>query len=49
VQSSLIVRSTAPIDDPTWTTDPMGLEDVVLAYMTEAAGAGRERTLENQR
>ncbi len=49
VQSSLVVRSSAPIDDPAWTSDPMDLEDVVLAYMTEAAGAGRERTLEKQR
>lgn len=49
VQSSLIVRSSAPIDDPAWTADPLDLEDLVLAYMTEAAGAGRNRVLEGQR
>jgi ABC-2 type transport system ATP-binding protein len=46
-QSTLIVRSTAPIDDPDWIVEPLSLEDVVLAYMTEAAG--RTRALEPQR
>jgi ABC-2 type transport system ATP-binding protein len=46
-QSTLIVRSTAPIDDPAWVVEPLNLEDVVLAYMTEAAG--RTRVLEPQR
>ena len=46
-QSTLIVRSTAPIDDPAWIVEPLSLEDVVLAYMTEAAG--RTRVLEPQR
>jgi ABC-2 type transport system ATP-binding protein len=46
-QSTLIVRSTAPIDDPEWIVEPLSLEDVVLAYMTEAAG--RTRVLEPQR
>jgi ABC-2 type transport system ATP-binding protein len=31
--STLIVRSKRPIDDPTWTVQPVSLEDVVLAYM----------------
>jgi ABC-2 type transport system ATP-binding protein len=35
-QSTLIVRSTAPIDDPSWTVTPLGLEDMVISYMTEA-------------
>ncbi|MEV0128700.1 ABC transporter ATP-binding protein [Dactylosporangium sp. NPDC050688] len=46
-QSTLIVRSTAPIDDPAWVVEPLSLEDVVLAYLTEAAG--RPRVLEPQR
>ncbi|HET6529246.1 MAG TPA: ABC transporter ATP-binding protein [Actinoplanes sp.] len=33
-QSTVVVRSTAPIDDPSWTVEPLGLEDLVLAYMT---------------
>nr|AGU11313.1 ABC transporter [uncultured organism] len=49
VQSSLIVRSSAPIDDPAWTADPVDLEDMVLAYLTEAGRPGRERTLESHR
>jgi ABC-2 type transport system ATP-binding protein len=46
-QSTLVVRSTAPIDDPAWIVEPLSLEDLVLAYMTEAAG--RTRVLEPQR
>ncbi|MEV4513242.1 ABC transporter ATP-binding protein [Dactylosporangium sp. NPDC049525] len=46
-QSTLVVRSTAPIDDPAWIVEPLSLEDVVLAYMTDAAG--RTRVLEPQR
>ncbi|MET8152727.1 ABC transporter ATP-binding protein [Actinoplanes sp. NPDC049668] len=48
VQSTLIVRSSAPIDDPSWQVDRLDLEDIVLAYMSEAA-AGRLRVLEGQR
>jgi ABC-2 type transport system ATP-binding protein len=48
-QSTMIVRSTAPIDDPWWTVEPLGLEDLVLAYMTEASGFVPERVLEGQR
>jgi ABC-2 type transport system ATP-binding protein len=48
-QSTMIVRSTAPIEDPWWTVEPLGLEDLVLAYMTEASGFVPERVLEGQR
>jgi ABC-2 type transport system ATP-binding protein len=48
VQSSLVVRSTAPIEDPAFQVDRIDLEDLVLAYMSEA-GAGRDRVLEKQR
>ena len=47
VQSTVIVRSTAPIDDPFWQVDRLGLEDIVLAYMKAAAGP--QRVLEGQR
>ncbi|WP_203810446.1 ABC transporter ATP-binding protein [Paractinoplanes tereljensis] len=48
VQSSLVVRSTAPIDDPAFSVAGIDLEDLVLAYMSEAAN-GRDRVLEKQR
>ncbi|MDT5029486.1 MAG: type transport system ATP-binding protein [Micromonosporaceae bacterium] len=41
-QSTLIVRSSAPVDDPGWSVEQLSLEDLVLAYMTRAAtAAGR--------
>ncbi len=49
MQSTLVVRSTAPIDDPSWRVDRLDLEDIVLAYMTGAAGNGPDRVLEGQR
>ncbi|MFI0373627.1 ABC transporter ATP-binding protein [Actinomadura sp. 1N219] len=33
-QSTLIVRTDAPIHDPAWTVGQIGLEDLVLAYMS---------------
>ncbi|GIM95358.1 ABC transporter ATP-binding protein [Paractinoplanes toevensis] len=48
VQSSLVVRSSAPIDDPAFSVAGIDLEDLVLAYMSEAAN-GRDRVLEKQR
>jgi ABC-2 type transport system ATP-binding protein len=38
-QSTLIVRSTTPIDDPSWSVEQLSLEDLVLAYMTQATTA----------
>ena len=41
-QSTLIVRSADPIDDPLWTVEKLGLEDLVLAYMAaDRTGAAR--------
>lgn len=37
-QSTFLVRSSAPIFDPAWTVEEVGLEDVVLAYMARGAG-----------
>jgi ABC-2 type transport system ATP-binding protein len=57
-QSTLLVRTEAPIHDPAWTVGQLGLEDLVLAYMSQAAGdpnpghrghSGRRPTLEVQR
>ena len=44
-QSTLLVRTDEPVLDPAWTVEPVGLEDLVLAYMRqdgrEAASAAR--------
>jgi ABC-2 type transport system ATP-binding protein len=39
-QTTLVVRTDAPILDPAWTVTSLGLEDLVLAYMERPAGAG---------
>ena len=36
-QSTILVRTDRPILDPAWTVKPVGLEDLVLAYMGQAA------------
>jgi ABC-2 type transport system ATP-binding protein len=36
-QSTLLVRTEAPIHDPAWTVGQLSLEDLVLAYMGHAA------------
>jgi ABC-2 type transport system ATP-binding protein len=41
VQTTLLVRITGEILDPTWTVSEVGLEDLVLAYMSQAAGRRR--------
>lgn len=45
-QSTFVVRSDEPIVDPPWSTEPLDLEDLVLAYMTRAADDGRRPPLE---
>jgi ABC-2 type transport system ATP-binding protein len=40
-QSTLVVRSDAAIYDPAWTVEPLGLEDLVLAYMRRAEVSGK--------
>ncbi len=42
-QSTLFVRCDGPIYDPSWTVEPVGLEDLVLAYMRRAAAPDRIR------
>jgi ABC-2 type transport system ATP-binding protein len=39
-QTTLIIRTDAPIHDPAWTVSQIGLEDLVLAYMGRPAHAG---------
>jgi len=33
-QTTLLVRTCSPIDDPAWVVEQIGLEDLVLAYMS---------------
>jgi ABC-2 type transport system ATP-binding protein len=47
-QSTLLVRTSDPVLDPTWTVSPVGLEDLVLAYMTMAGPGRRNHNLEVQ-
>ncbi|MGP0028156.1 MAG: AAA family ATPase [Streptosporangiaceae bacterium] len=50
-QSTLIVHSRHPVLDPAWTVEQLSLEDLVLAYMSQAADTapGRRPVLEVQR
>ncbi|MFD7966246.1 ABC transporter ATP-binding protein [Streptomyces zaomyceticus] len=41
-QTTLLVRAETPVRDPSWTVTPLGLEDIVLAYMTRPARAVRD-------
>jgi ABC-2 type transport system ATP-binding protein len=41
VQTTLLVRTSGPVMDPAWTVSQVGLEDLVLAYMSQAAGRRR--------
>jgi ABC-2 type transport system ATP-binding protein len=40
-QTTLLVRTSDEVLDPAWTAAEVGLEDLVLAYMSQAAGRGR--------
>jgi ABC-2 type transport system ATP-binding protein len=48
-QTTLTVRSEGPIRDPAWTVSNIGLEDLVLAYLSRTADPGRRPALEVQR
>lgn len=41
-QSTLVVRSATPVDDPSFGVEPLSLEDMVLAYMAGAAAPGTD-------
>jgi ABC-2 type transport system ATP-binding protein len=41
VQTTLLVRTSGQVLDPAWTVSEVGLEDLVLAYMSEASGRRR--------
>jgi ABC-2 type transport system ATP-binding protein len=40
-QSTLIVRTDGPVHDPAWTVEELDMEDLVLAYMSEASASRR--------
>jgi ABC-2 type transport system ATP-binding protein len=42
-QSTFLIRTDAPILDPAWAVEEIGLEDLVLAYMGQAVAADRKR------
>jgi ABC-2 type transport system ATP-binding protein len=50
-QTTVIIRADGPVHDPAWTVEQLSLEDLVLAYMSQAAGPdNRQRpVLEVQR
>jgi ABC-2 type transport system ATP-binding protein len=49
-QSTFLIRSSEPVIDPAWTVEPVSLEDLVLAYLSDAAaGVPDTRTLEARR
>ncbi|WP_108934765.1 ABC transporter ATP-binding protein [Streptomyces ardesiacus] len=41
-QTTLLVRTDTAVHDPSWTVTPLGLEDIVLAYMTRPADVVRD-------
>jgi ABC-2 type transport system ATP-binding protein len=41
-QSTFMVHTDDPILDPSWTVEEVGLEDLVLAYMGQAAEKARQ-------
>ena len=48
-QSTVVVRSDAPILDPAWTVSRLSLEDLVLAYMDKHAAENRRAAVEVRR
>jgi ABC-2 type transport system ATP-binding protein len=48
-QTTLTVCTDAPIHDPAWSVSTIGLEDLVLAYMSRTGNAERRPALEVQR
>jgi ABC-2 type transport system ATP-binding protein len=45
-QTTLLIRTEAPILDPAWTVSQVSLEDIVLAYMSKPAGNDHRPALE---
>jgi ABC-2 type transport system ATP-binding protein len=45
-QSTFVVRSSVPVLDPAWTVEPLDLEELVLAYMTQDVVDAHDLTME---
>jgi ABC-2 type transport system ATP-binding protein len=45
-QSTLVVRTSAPVLDPAWTVSQLSTEDVILAYLRQGNAADRRPALE---
>jgi ABC-2 type transport system ATP-binding protein len=45
-QSTLVVRTSSPVLDPSWSVTALGLEDLVLAYMQSPVESRASRALE---
>ncbi|BAJ31114.1 MULTISPECIES: ABC transporter ATP-binding protein [Kitasatospora] len=43
-QSTFTVRADAPVDDPSWVMEPLGLEDLVLHHLSASADAAAAPT-----
>jgi ABC-2 type transport system ATP-binding protein len=48
-QSTLLVRTGQPVQQSAWSLGPVGLEDLVLAYMSRAAGPVDQPEMEVRR
>lgn len=44
--TTLQIRTEGPVTDPAWTVQPLSLEDLVLAYMSQATASSHETVLE---
>jgi ABC-2 type transport system ATP-binding protein len=49
VQTTLLVRTAGPVLDPAWTVSGVSMEDLVLAYLSQAGLGRRSRHLEVQK
>jgi ABC-2 type transport system ATP-binding protein len=48
-QTTMLVRTNSPITDPRWTVTTIGLEDLVLAYLSGVEAPGRPVCMEGAR
>jgi ABC-2 type transport system ATP-binding protein len=48
-QTTLLIRTTEPVQDPAWTVRPVSLEDLVLAYMSRPGDSAAPRVARRPR
>jgi ABC-2 type transport system ATP-binding protein len=44
-QTTMIIRTEEPVHDPAWVVEPVGMEDIVLAYMGQSVDGRRPATI----